>query len=392
MWDSAAGTRIIEIDASGNVIVNGNRDDVDVEIRYNGGGSALAIDGATGNVALGANLLVTGYEMAAANGFIVKNTSGATVSAGNCGYIDASREFKTTTTSLFETGQPVFVLQGGANNADIYVTEGPARLTAIYAGSAPASGDYLVFSTTAGSVTARSTMHPSVIGRARAAGSGGSVEIDTLCLTIPRTLDSANPVYASLAGTSAASAWAGTIATLPGGAVLTYNNVSGDESALQPLSTANIGKVTLHNTTRGTSAQISNVVLATNTITLTATVPAGWATTDVITIASQTNTATIGGAAWLDLVLGAEIPQLTRSITLFLFYAADATNRRVGIHPFEADSASKRKLLRTQNGTQAFVGTLPPVAVIQNRICILWEVTGTVGNYVISLAGINVAG
>jgi hypothetical protein len=174
--------------------------------------------------------------------------------------------------------------------------------------------------------------------------------------------------------------------------VLTYNNVSGDESALQPLSTSNIGKVALHNTTRGTAAQISNVNLGTNTITLTANVPAGWATTDVITIASQTNTATIGGAAWLDLVLGAEIPQLTRSITLFLFYAADATNRRVGVHPFEADSASKRKLLRTQNGTQAFVGTLPPVAVIQNRICILWEVTGTVGNYVISLAGINVAG
>lgn len=130
------------------------------------------------------------------------------------------------------------------------------------------------------------------------------------------------PIYASMSGTTihvqsgagaetnvndifrcdnpgGVSAFVGTIATLPGGAVLTYNVSSGQEGAMVPQSTSTLAKMRLYNTTRGTYALISNCVTGTNTVTLTANVPAGWVVGDTITIASQTVSG--GSTSWVDM-------------------------------------------------------------------------------------------
>ena len=93
-----------------------------------------------------------------------------------------------------------------------------------------------------------------------------------------------------------------TIATLPGGAVLTYNApTSGDEANLVPTSTTQIAKMVLHNTTRSNYGLISNSVPGTNTTTLTEDVPGTWQVGDTITIRSQTNTNVIAGTVyWVD--------------------------------------------------------------------------------------------
>lgn len=141
------------------------------------------------------------------------------------------------------------------------------------------------------------------------------------------------------------SAFAGTIATLPGGAVLTYNVTSGQELALVPNATTQLAKLTLYNTTRGTSALILNSVAATNTITLTDTVPAGWVVGDVITIASQTVSG--GGLNWTDIELTSG--PVGRSILFITTTIISATPGDVFYtHPFETYADSKLKSMSAQ--------------------------------------------
>lgn len=135
------------------------------------------------------------------------------------------------------------------------------------------------------------------------------------------------------------SAFVGTIATLPGGATLTYNVSSGSEGAMVPTSTGQLGKMRLYNTTRGTSALISNCNTGTNTITLTANVPVGWATTDVITIASQTVSGV--GVAWVDIEI-TEATLLNKSALLIFVSTQNATvNNFLRTHPTETFATPK---------------------------------------------------
>jgi hypothetical protein len=137
------------------------------------------------------------------------------------------------------------------------------------------------------------------------------------------------------------SAFAGTIATLPGGATLTYNVTTGTEGAMVPVSTSQVGKLRLYNTTRGTSALISNCVTGTNTITLTANVPAGWVLTDVITIASQTVTGSGQPMVDIEITSGGLLGK-TNAFLGFLVISATVGDRFT-LHPFETFSASKYK-------------------------------------------------
>lgn len=303
--------------------------------------------------------------------FIVKNTSGATANANEVGYIDSAGEYKTTTTAENIVNW-VVVIQGGANNADIYVSE-TGRVTIAYTGTAPSAGDYLTTSTTAGDAQGSADMQPAVFAVATAAGSGGTVEALLLTDTKPQRVTPSADIYGNTAGVND-SDFSGTIATLPGGAVLTYTPTGGDEVNLVPSSTSLLAKMVLHNTTRGDSALISNTVVGTNTITLTDTVPAGWATTDVITIRSTTNTATVAGVAYfIDFeITSTDIPALTRAINATpSVIDSGAANQLIMFHPYEANVGSKRDQARTQVlGVTAFAWFNMPI--ISNRYCMAW--------------------
>jgi hypothetical protein len=314
-----------------------------------------------------------------AGAFRVTNTSGATATAGDVGYINEAGEYKTTTTASLIANWCV-VVTGGANNADIAVaTRG--RHTINYTGSDPSAAQFLTTSTVAGSALRSTVMDPAVFAVCLAAGSGGAVEALLLTgrILVPR------PDSHYLYGVNAASDsnFVSTIATLPGGATLTYGAVSsGAANAIVPwsaLDAAFNGKIVLHNTTRGTSALISAVVTGTSTITLTATVPAGWQVGDTITTRSQTNTSNwFGGAYYFDLDFSGMTTRPPLGIAIgFQVGIVDtsAGASMAAFHPFEANNASKSfqvwgQVANIRNNLQFYI------PVNQSRICLGWDATG----------------
>lgn len=170
-----------------------------------------------------------------------------------------------------------------------------------------------------------------------------------------------------------ASTFAGTIATLPGGANLTYTPTSGNENVLVPNSTSQLAKMRLYNTTRGTHALISNCNTGTNTITLTANVPAGWATTDVITIASSAVSG--GGVNWIDLeITSGEFDDKTFVFLYLLLQDTGGAGQVLLAHPYEAFAVSKYIFVTTQS-TQ-FIGMVTPYKLTSNMISIAWTASG----------------
>jgi len=170
-----------------------------------------------------------------------------------------------------------------------------------------------------------------------------------------------------------ASAFAGTIATLPGGAVLTYSVTSGQEGAMVPTSTSQLAKMRLYNTTRGTSALISNCVTGTNTITLTANVPAGWATTDVITIASQTVSG--GGLGWVDIEITSALTGKTSIFCNMQIISATAGDA-FRVHPFTTFATSAISPL-VEQAANIQADKTPLLKIISNVLSISWAGTPT---------------
>lgn len=134
------------------------------------------------------------------------------------------------------------------------------------------------------------------------------------------------------------SAFVGTIAT-KSTTTLTYNVTSGTEGAMVPQATTLLAKMRLYNTTRGTSALISNCDIATNTITLTANVPAGWTVGDTITIASQTVSG--GSLDWVDLEITSGP---TGKTALFIKVAIQGATvgHSLRLHPFTASFSTAK--------------------------------------------------
>ena len=320
------------LDTDGDTTISSPSDDqIDFET---GGGDRMTLT--DGRLLLAADVVGDADVWA----FRVKNTSGATADAGDVGHIDEAGEYQTTTTAQDDVSWCV-VTTGGANNADIYVAR-RGRVTVNYTGSAPSTGDFLVTSTTAGSAQQQTTMRPEIFAVCVANGAGGTVEVLLLTETTMRPVTSSNFIFRY--DSISKSDFNGTIATLPGGAVLTYNVSSGDEEWLNANSINNLAKTVLHNTTRSNSALISDTVLGTNTITLTANVPAGWATTDVITVRSQTNTNVSASAYYIDFeASGSTIPLLTRVVGMEMsMFDSGAAGQRATFHSYEAFSSAKR--------------------------------------------------
>lgn len=197
----------------------------------------------------------------------------------------------------------------------------------------------------------------------------------------------ANAIYQVNA--SSASLLVMTIATLPGGAVFTYNITSGNEDILNVASSSQIGKVVLHNTTRGTEALLSSCVVGTNTITLTANVPAGWQVGDTVTPESQTNTSTIAGGAgkFIDVELQSS-GALNKANIILEFVVSDTggAGSQYSLHPYESNANAKRITRNTQSTSN--IGDQIELAFISNRFCLAWTASGAgTGTPIVRLAG-----
>lgn len=249
----------------------------------------------------------------------VKNASGAAVVRGDVGYIDEAGEYKETTTAYSDVAWCV-VLIDGANNADIYVARRGRVLVALNGNCS--AGDYLYTSTTAGQAQPQSYTRPELFAvalTANAAGAGGTCEALLLCNSRYVNKQSGTDIFSVAAAST--SDFVATIATLPGGAVLTYNAPgSGAENTIDPAAANQYGKLRLYNSTRGTYGLIDDVVVGTNTITLTANVDGGWQVGDTITCRSQTCVYGAPPPYFYDIDLSAAdntlIPVLARSLEM----------------------------------------------------------------------------
>jgi hypothetical protein len=315
----------------------------------------------------------------------IKNTSGATANANEVGYIDNAGEYKTTTTANLIATWCVVVV-GGANNTDIQVTR-HGRVTVKYAGTDPSAGQFLTTNTTAGLAQRRTVMHPAIFAVCTAAGSSGLVEALLLTGRELRTATDSHFIYGIESGSD--SDFTSTIATLPGGAVLTYGAVTtGNENTIAPWAALDgsdfNAKCVLWNLTRGTSALISSVVVGTNTITLTATVPVGWTVGDTITARGQTNTQNWSGGAYYfewDMSGWAAKPALATAIVIEASLSDTSTTVPAlsSIHPFETFAASKNFQRWSQAGNSASARYLASVTVpiFENKFTFGWDASGS---------------
>jgi len=171
-----------------------------------------------------------------------------------------------------------------------------------------------------------------------------------------------------------ASNFAGTIATLPGGAAITYTLVTGNDDAMVCASTTNNAKMRLHNTTRGNYARIISCVVATTTITFDANVPANWQIGDVITILSPT--LGFSAVSWVELEIttGALLNKNNCILTL-LFKDTGTAPIQFRSQPYEGATPTKMHSWWTQVANQ-YIGSEFHLKITSNVICIGWAATG----------------
>lgn len=307
-------------------------------------------------------------------GQIVKNTSGATANAGDAGYLDDNHEYKTTTTAS-DVKKWCVVLVGGANNADIYITQ-TGRVNVNYTGTAPSSGDYLVTSTSGGLAQRQTTMHPAIFARCRAGGSGGVVAVDLLCKSVFVPQVSSNLLWGCYS--HSASDFVSTINGAPSATSVVYGAVSsGAANAIVPANAGDLGKMILWNTTRGTGRLITAVNTGTSTITTVSTTDS-WANTDAITIRSQT---VINAAAArfvdVDLTQQTTIPVLARNIWIMMQKLDSGGGNITQIaHPWETIASSKNKTLWYQT-TNFWIDVLFPLPLINRRFAVAYGASGS---------------
>jgi hypothetical protein len=171
------------------------------------------------------------------------------------------------------------------------------------------------------------------------------------------------------------SLFTGTIATLPGGAVLTYTPVSGNEGAMVPAATTQLAKMRLYNTTRGSSNTISNCNTGTNTLTLVDTIAIALQVGDTITIISQTVSG--GGFNWVDLDIGAGFAD-KENIFMFCTLTPGAAGDTLRTHPFTTYAASKVQTITGQVATNPVNGLmLVKIQNVDGLFSIAWATTPT---------------
>lgn len=317
----------------------------------------------------------------------LRNSSGGALAAGDLVYLEYDATYGwecLTTTTANDPRTYAAVLVGGANGADVYVVR-RGRVSVAYTGTAPAIGDFLVSSTSAGDsqisgTSGSSTMRPDVFGVALAVGSGGLV--DCLLLPgldfVPRT--SSNAVLNHNVAVSDSDFVALINAGGSGGLTATnvpYDTVSSGAAINLDVVSGNIGKLVLHNTTRGTSALVSTATTASSFITLVSPGQTGWADNDSITLRSQTNTATVAGRFFdVDVSQSTEIPVAACALVGSAVMTDSGGASNVRFHPYEADATAKRM---GATSPSAGVGATIPIVglpLIGRKFCAEWDASG----------------
>ncbi len=319
------------------------------------------------------------FALSDANGQRVKNTSGGAVTAGAPGYIDENGEFKTTTTDALIAAWCV-VLIGGANNADIYVTN-RGRVT-ITLNANCAIGDWLKLSTTGGQAGVLTYVAPEVFAcalTANIAGAGGTCEALLYCKVdfVPLSLSSDVATRTSTSDSDFQATQNGAVS----GATLVYNAPSaGDEVNLDTSGSGEVAKIVLHNTTRSEEALISDTNVGTNTITVvTAADIAAWVNTNALSIRSTINTDTVtAGVYFVDMELTTDVPALAYAIQIFINLITDTggAGAFLVLHPYETGVASKRLTMIRVTGTNSMSTAPFTVSIRDRRFCIAWNATG----------------
>jgi hypothetical protein len=311
--------------------------------------------------------------------FIVENTSGATATANDVGFIDEAGEYKTTTTAQDEVSWCV-VIVGGANNADIYVAR-RGRVTVSYTGSAPSAGDFLVTSTSAGDALQQPTMRPEIFAIALAGGAGGVVSALLLCQR------KANPItpddsllFVNLADASDfVSAIA--VAGVSGDKIYYDPPSSGGVAAITPFAATELAKIVIHNTTQVLEAFIIDTGTdgTGNFIQVSAAADiSGWVATDVIVTRSQTNTSVIGSSRWFDLFISSSlVPELTTALAITVSYRdTGVIGNRMFSHPFQTNNNNKRQNTLGVS-TSDNLNVIHIIGLFEKRLCVLWEASGS---------------
>jgi hypothetical protein len=302
----------------------------------------------------------------------VTNDSGGTVVAGDVGYLNEAGDYDETTTEHDDVTWCVVVV-GGADAAEIVVATRGASVTVTLDQNCSA-GDYLYTSTTAGQATSETYMRPEVFGvalTANGAGAGGTCSALLLCNRIFVPDNNTNDIMR--VDSCSDTTFSGTINGAPVGAAVVYTVGAGNENSINPAAAGHLGKFVLHNTTDGDYALISTVNTGTNTITLTANAPAGWANGESIQVNSQTATT---GLAWLyfDLEITSGMPALATAVTLQATVTDSGGAGGIAYcHPYETYSGSSNLSQTTQ--TTSTIKGLFTQKIINNRLC--WGVDAT---------------
>jgi hypothetical protein len=309
----------------------------------------------------------------------VLNTTGSTLIPGlmmYTTYVTGSGmeiEYAASSSVLYAASAAVVVV-GGVDGTNVKVaTRG--RHTLFYSGTAPSQGDYLIFGTS-GAVVRQTFMSPEVVAIAMAAGSGSLVDALLLTGRITTPFSSANNLL-SLTSISS-SDFVTTQSGAPSGANITYGAVSsGAENTINPAASTELGKIVIHNTTRGTEAYLQATNTGTDVMTFTAAGDvSGWQNTDALTARSQTNTDTISSAYFYDIAILSEIPSLTTAIKIYFQLSDTAALKALRFHPYSAGVATSRLLYLTQVASIQLNG-IASTSLINNRFVLEWESNGS---------------
>jgi hypothetical protein len=275
----------------------------------------------------------------------VVNSSGATASIGDVGYLDEAGEYQTTTTAQ-DLVTWVVVTSGGLDTATITVAR-RGNVTVNYTGTAPAQDDFLVTSTSAGDAQRQTTMHPAIFAIATAAGSGGTVS--ALLYTQTTYVPTTDATFLHECLTHTGTGWTAQINSGGfGGLTATnvpFDTVVGNTDAIEPR-VSELGKQRLHNLTRGDYRLIDTVDVANSAITTISSTDS-WADNDNLTIESQTVTSP-GADKYIDIDLSQQsaAPILTRAIAMKMDkFERTTAGASIIIHPFETFASSKNSVL-----------------------------------------------
>jgi len=162
----------------------------------------------------------------------------------------------------------------------------------------------------------------------------------------------------------------GKINGAPSGTSVTYDTDTGENSLTRYI--VAIGKMVLHNLTRGNSRLIEIANISTNVITTQSSTD-DWADNDDITTQSQVNTQ----AGYVDLDLSALLAATVTGIfVLVFFYDSGAAGQVFRVHPYEAYNI--QKAIPLWNKSTAMRDSLFTVLpVVSQRITMLVTSSGT---------------